>query len=441
MSSQGTTSGVPVNVTSNNVLYSFIGENLNGQISIIPTYNPAIIPPGPDGKVVTDLLVLAAQDPGSDLAGVVAALAALPNAAAVQAAIAQFNPIVDDALTQLSFAAAQQFQDLWMRQMGNGRCILAANCGDSCAKGVKRTAKEQASCDLKQKNGCFSEMNCENVDNYFEVWGDAFIYLANQDARDGFNGYNAQIYGGMLGFQGPLNQITSVGGAVGFANTGITRKNHSTFQTYDATVYLSVNPTNWYLDAAFSFDWNQYQDYRHIQFPGVDRTGYASYGGQQYTGLLAGGYRYYTEKCVVITPLASLQYSYLHVGGYHETGAGDLSLNVNSQNYNFLESGLGLKIGRTLQTEWGAFLPEVHGIWFYDYFGDSMDLTSTFSGLAAQSGPFPTNGPGNDKNWGDIGAGITFYSCSDLTLELVYNFEFSNTYHANEGLFKITKRF
>ncbi len=70
-----------------------------------------------------------------------------------------------------------------------------------------------------------------------------------------------------------------------------------------------------------------------------------------------------------------------------------------------------------------------------------MDLTTTLSGVAAASGSTVTEGPANDKNWGDIGAGLTFYSCSDLSVELVYNYEFSSTYHANQGLVKITQRF
>ncbi len=445
ISAQGTTSGLPVNVTSNNVLYSFIGNNLNGNITITPTLNP-VIPPVPGGGVssaLTALLAIAAANPGSDIATVVAALAALPTEAALADALLQLNPIVDGALPRVSFQAAQQFQNLWSKHMGYGRCVYATNCKDCCRC-------PQAECDTGQYSeccGCFSEINCANVCNRPELWVDAFGSFGDQEARDNFRGYNDQVYGGMLGFQLPMNRTTSWGLGAGYAHSHVHRtdlngnKNFSNIQTYDATLYLSYDPTHWYLDTAFSFDLNRYSDTRHIQFPGINRVATAHYYGQQYTALAATGYRFYTRSCWIFTPLASLQYSYLHVNHHREKGAGDIDLQVEEQDYNFLESSLGLKISRIIQTRGGAFVPEVHAMWLHDYFGDAMDLDTTFSGVAEQAGPFRTKGPSFDRNLGDVGAGITFISCSRLALELVYNYEFGKTYHAHEGLVKVTQRF
>jgi len=210
---------------------------------------------------------------------------------------------------------------------------------------------------------------------------------------------------------------------------------------YDGTAYLSFNPTDWYLDGAFSFDFNKYEDRRHIKFTGVNRTSKADYAGQQYTGLLAGGYRFY-KWCAIFTPLASLQYSYLSVNKYHEHGAKDLNLHVTGQHYNFLESSLGLKAARPIQTRNGVIVPEVHGLWLHDFFEDQMHLKTSFSGVAEESGAFVTKGPDLARNRGDVGVGVTFISCIDLAVEAVYNYEFSNKgWHANEVLVKISKQF
>src|SRR4029077_19205152 len=53
VSAQGTTTGVPVIVTSNNVLYTFTGLNLNGNIEIFPTLNPTVPLPSGAGSVFT----------------------------------------------------------------------------------------------------------------------------------------------------------------------------------------------------------------------------------------------------------------------------------------------------------------------------------------------------------------------------------------------------
>ncbi|HUD01974.1 MAG TPA: autotransporter outer membrane beta-barrel domain-containing protein [Rhabdochlamydiaceae bacterium] len=431
-------SGATVNVTSNNSLYSFIGSNLNGNITITPTLNPVIpLPPGA-GSVFTALLAIAAANPGSDIAAVVAALTALPTPAAIASALAQLNPNVNGAIPLMSFNAMKQFTNVWSKQMGYGRCVYATDCEDECCyREVRRKPKQKECCET----GCSTEINCENVCNTFEVWGDVFGYFGHQNRRDGFRGYDSQIYGGMVGFQAPLSQTSSVGLGGGYANTQIHERNKGSIQTYDLTAYYSYDATNFFADAAFSFDVNRYKSSRKIDFPGIDRTANAHYYGQEYTGLVDAGYRYYTSWCGVITPFASLMYSYLHVNGYHEHGASSLDLHEKHQNYNFLESGLGLKLSQIIQTSNGVFVPEIHGIWLHDFFRDRMDLTSTFSGVAEEAGSFETEGPSQDRNWGDVGTGITFITCSNLAFELVYNYQFGKTYHSQEGLLKITQRF
>ncbi len=353
------------------------------------------------------------------------------------------NPNAEGAIPQVSFEASKQFTNIFSQHMGYGRCVYATKCDEDCSKNVQRTKSQKANCELKKKEGCFSEMNCDNVENRYEVWGDAFGYFGHEDKRGDFTSYKSKIYGGMLGFQGPVNRVVSVGLGAGYAQSWVDRGNHndSVIHTYDGTVYVSYDPTHWYVDTALSFDWQQYHDKRHIDFPGIDRTAKASYDGQEYSAVVATGYRFYTKQCVIITPLASLQYSHLHVNKYHEHGAGDLSLHVKAQKYNFLESSLGLKLSGAIQTKKCAFVPEVHALWLHDFFADRMNLDATFSGVAEQSGSFKIKGPGFDRNQGDVGAGISFINCNRLAVELVYNYQFSKHYHANEGLVKITKRF
>jgi len=453
VSAQGTTSGLPVNVTSNSVLYSFIGENLDGNIAITPTLHPAITPPGGIGSVITSLLAVAANNPGSDIAAVVAALAALPSAAAINNALLQFNPIVDGALTRMSFESAKQFQQLWALHMTNGRCVYAQECDTDCyilgkngeyldRDGMPVSQAKQAECERKRNAGCDSSIDCDSVSNRWEVWADGFGLWGHQDRHHDSNSYNANLYGGMAAIQGPIIRELSAGIGGGYAHTHVdrTHDNDSTIQMYDGTAYLSFNPTHWYLDAAFSFDFNRYKDKRHIKFPGVNRTARADYVGRQYTALLAGGYRFY-KWCAIFTPLASLQYSHLDINKYHEHGAKDLDLHVKQQHYNFLESSLGFKAARPIQTRNGAIVPEVHGLWLHDFYTDSMHLRTTFSGVAKESGSFKTNGHGLDRNGGDVGIGITFISCVRLAIEAVYNYEFSKRWHAHEGLIKISQQF
>ena len=297
ISAQGTTNGLPVHVTSNSVLYSFIGNNLQGNVTITPTLNPAVIPPGGGGgvgSVFTALLTVAANNPGSDIATVMSAVAALPSAKAIQNALLEFNPIVDGALTRMSFDSAKQFQQLWALHMSNGRCVYAQECDKDCytqgengeylnADGQRVSRAKQAECQKKRDAGCDSSINCDSVSNRWEVWADGFGLWGHQDKHHGFNGYKANLEGGMVAVQGPIIQELSAGIGGGYAQTHVDRShdNDSTIKMYDGTAYLSFNPTDWYLDGAFSFDFNKYEDRRHIKFTGVNRTAKADYAGQQ----------------------------------------------------------------------------------------------------------------------------------------------------------------
>ncbi len=444
------TNGLPVNVTSNNILYSFSGLNTTGNIEIIPTYHPIALP-STVGAVFTALLTVAANNPGSDIANVMAAVVALPTPTAIADALAQFNPTADGALTRMSFDSTKQFQQLWALHMTNGRCVYAQECdcytrnenGEYVdSEGNPLSHEKQAECEKRRKAACDSSINCNTVSNRWEIWADGFGLWGHQKKRQGFNAYSANLYGGMIAAQGPITRELSAGFGGGYANTHVDRVHggHSMINTYDGTAYLSYNPTHWYLDAAFSFDFNRYRDQRRIQFTGVDRIAKAEYVGRQYTGLVAGGYRFY-KWCSIFTPLASLQYSYLSVNKYHEHGAGDLDLNVNEQHYNFLESSLGWKVARPVQTRRGAFVPEVHALWLHDFFGDAQHLQTTFSSVASEAPITTTNEPTLARNRGDVGAGVTFISCINLAVEAVYNYEFSNRWHAHQGLVKLSKQF
>jgi len=47
------------------------------------------------------------------------------------------------------------------------------------------------------------------------------------------------------------------------------------------------------------------------------------------------------------------------IGGYTETGAGDISLRVQARKYDFVESGLGVKVARYFSHAGGSFVPEL----------------------------------------------------------------------------------
>jgi len=248
----------------------------------------------------------------------------------------------------------------------------------------------------------------------------------------------------MAGFDTPLGSNTRAGIGVGYARSWIDGKTFDTntdANTYQAMAYIEHAQGPWYVYGDASFGWNDYSSRRHIVFTGVDATAQGDYSGQAYTGFATTGYHFFTQG-FTITPLASLQYTHVNVDSYSETGAGGLDLNVDSQSYDFLESGLGVHAARPFSYSNGTFVPEVHAEWFHELLNPTLQNTTTFTGGSPSS---TTPGFSTADDTLDVGGGLTFLSCNcsarTWSLEAVYDHYFANGYSADQGMVKFTGRF
>jgi len=145
-----------------------------------------------------------------------------------------------------------------------------------------------------------------------------------------------------------------------------------------------------------------------------------------------------------ITPLASLQYTNVSIGGFSETGAGAVNLAVQSQSYNFLESGLGAKVSHDFIYEGMGILPEVHAKWLHELTNPTPSQTASFA--VPGSASFSTTGLKTADDTYNIGAGITLLSCSCHTnswsVEAVYDYYVRNDhYSAQQAMIKLSMRF
>ena len=422
------TFGRTVTVTSNNIRWSFEGFNeVNnpGDVYIVPTLIPASdLVSNPDaaavGTVLDDLLPVAAANPDSDLAFIELQLGALPTAAALADALFQIAPASGLlGVNRESFNTTRQFQRVWLEHLQRNR--------KTCV--------------------CFTDNCCNSRQAVYEgprVWTEGFGYHGHQERKDDFNGYRANTWGTMLAVETPLlcNGLRA-GLGVGYASTDLKQRqygNKTDIDNYQGTVYLNYETACWFIDGGFSFGWNHYDGKRHISFGAVDRTAHAEYDGQAYTGFAVAGYqRYY--NCFEITPLASLLYTHLVFDDYTETGADSLNLHVNKQHYDYLESGLGLKIAYLLKARCGTYIPEVHSLWLHDFYDNGLDVTASFTGIGAVGGDFTNTGPRFDRNTGNIGGSITFVANNNWSIQLLYDYERSSSYFDHQGLIQLTYDF
>lgn len=309
-------------------------------------------------------------NPSTDMSNVLNTMEGLSKAQ-VASTLDTMVPEVDAGVTNTTASALNNFVGVSMDRVEN--VLTTATAAGSATSGV-------------------SSGEAGKVDG---LWAKGYGSYLAQDMRSGIAGYNAWNAGTALGVDHLFADTTTFGVSGGYAygkvNSDVNNAN-TIINSAQTTLYGGYQDKNspFFIDTAASFAYNWYNGRRDINVGGgLLRTANAVYGGQQYGAYLGGGYRFNFTDAIEFTPLLSLQYNNLRINNYAETGAGALNLNVGSQNYNQLQSGLGARVATTMNLKWGKLTPEAHGKWFYDFIGDPFALTSNFNGGGAA---FDSNG-------------------------------------------------
>ena len=289
------------------------------------------------------------------------------------------------------------------------------------------------------------------------VWMQGLGSHIKQDARQGIEGFKANLFGTMVGVDKVLDNHWRAGLAGGYGWAGVKSKTPGSpsdnINSFQGTLYgsydsLDLNKArqggkksyeavrnqlenSWYVDGMFSFTQDDYDSRREIWLGNTQRVAKADHYGQQYSTNFEAGYKFVFEKTknLEVTPFMSLGYNYLYMNKYKEDGANALNLTVNGEGFHQLEQGLGTKLAYPIATKKvGTFIPSVKGAWLYDYIGDRFETTASFSG----GGPsFNTQGAKPAKNGMLFGAELAFLNKGNMTVTGNWDIELKNQYMSN----------
>ncbi|SDL12668.1 outer membrane autotransporter barrel domain-containing protein [Maridesulfovibrio ferrireducens] len=202
------------------------------------------------------------------------------------------------------------------------------------------------------------------------------------DTHGGYDGYDYEsiIFSG--GYDRVIMDGFLAGISGGYAQTDADYKDtggsDSQLGSYSLGLYGSWFKDNWYVDTIFAGAYNEYDMNRPIPF--VNRTATADSIGYTMSAKTAGGYRFETGD-YGLTPMLSMEYTRFHQDGYIESGAGAANLSVEDINSNFLASGLGVKIDRSWETEFGQIIPEISAMWMHEWLTQDRNLTVSMTGM------------------------------------------------------------
>jgi outer membrane autotransporter protein len=232
------------------------------------------------------------------------------------------------------------------------------------------------------------------------------------------NGYTARLYGGVIGLDhGFIGNSLRLGFAGGYSEARIRSKDnsgHTRINGYQAGFSGAYNDSDkpYVLDAVLSYGYNDYDSSRQVAVGPLERTASSDYDGQQFSSYLEGGYRI-RGRHFDITPLLALNYTYLHLDGYTENGAGALNLAVKTQNYDTLQMGTGFRLSHAFETNGMLFTPELRFRYFYSVINDRQQSLASFTGGGTA---FETTGYRPAPSSFNIGARLEFFNKKNITV-------------------------
>ena len=422
------TNAAPVLVVNNNPRFTFSGvPTTTGDVNIVLSgvMPLAAFTTNSGANAVAPILDVNAAI-GSDLLAIQNAIAVLPNAASINNALTQLAPgSTNLAAPWVAGQATRLFEDLWMARVDE----IQDQCCDTC--------------EPKDAGAPTNSHKCKSSEQRSNWWGKGFGSRGRQGDTNNLNGFRSKALGLMLAYDMPLSNQTRIGVGAGYANTDIDGNNSSgrtEIDSYQLTAYVHHATGPVFIQGALTAGIDNYSGSRPIVFTGVNRTANADYRGQQYTALVTAG-KHFSFNETTITPLASLQVSRVNVNGYTENGAGDANLRIQRQSYDYVQSSLGVKAERRIQSGAKTFAPEVHIKWQHDFESTTTQQNASFTGSTAV---FTVNGIKQDRDLFNVGAGITFLSCNcgeeAWTVKGIYDYKWNKSNYSSNQLSIIASR-
>jgi outer membrane autotransporter protein len=340
------------------------------------------------------------------------------------AAFEQMMPTMYASLPTLAFNQANalnmnMFQRMWMQRIGgrgfSTRGLDPAPISDGKqivprdGKSVVRSSGKSVVSRAMEPELLAGE---DAADRWWGLFVDGNGIFSSADNISNLGRYNSQGGGVNVGLSYRWNNNLSTGVYVGYQ--GLQAKYDNGSRLVDNAVRFGTfaswgqewGPGEVYVNALVGGAYHGYSVDRKIQFGTIDRTARGTPGAWELDAALATGYNFEAGG-FVFGPVTSLQYTYLAVQGFTETGAGSLNLDVDPYNSSSLLYSLGAQVAYPIAVTTKLKLtPMLFASWQHEFLQNAYKINSAFVG-GGDPAPFSyeTNDPLRDFLYAGVGIG------------------------------------
>lgn len=245
-------------------------------------------------------------------------------------------------------------------------------------------------------------------------WLQGFGSYADQDKRQGVNGFTATTGGLAFGFDKQINNTLLLGVTASYARTDIDASfshNRTTADSFQSALYGSIERGAYFIDAQFGLVYNDYKGDRFINVGTVSRHANSDYSGYQILSHFELGRDMNLPNDLRFTPSIGFSWVHVGIGSYVEQGAGASNLRVDGQDYDIINLSLNGELARTWDVAGGKLTPEAHLGYNYEALDQQIQSVSTFSG---GGNAFTSTGFDPANHSVQAGLGFTFATDNNL---------------------------
>lgn len=258
--------------------------------------------------------------------------------------------------------------------------------------------------------------------NDLQLWAQPYGTAVNQGVRNGIDGYDADVYGLLVGGDVQVMDQVRLGLSLGYSDTNVVARGSngldgSDIEGYNVNLYGSYTEGAFFVDALLGAGWSDYETSRFVTLGNAVAKG--DFDGNTYSARVGAGYDLDAGSGFTVTPNASVSYTYLETDSYAETGGGGLGANVGELENDSLITSIGAKVAYDHETSMGTFVPYVEANWLNENGDDDQTITSSFIG-GGQT--FVTKSAGIERDAIQLGTGLDFYTDSNTKLGVHVDF-------------------
>jgi len=302
----------------------------------------------------------------------------------------------------------------------NGAIIIASFAAHDFAVNTIR----QRLANLRRGNSMGSGLSAGDQARDTGYWVQAFGSDIDQGDRGGVAGFDAETKGVTFGVDTKYRSDIRLGAAFSYSATDAdtnSSSNNTDADSYQLSLYASKDDGPWFYDATASYAKNKYDSARFITIGALTRIASADFDADQFGLEGTVGREYQYGEDTFLTPYLNVRWARLDVDGFTEEGAGAANQVVKGNDYDALESTLGVSLHKEIMTRSGStMVPEVHVAWKHEYLDDDLSITSAFTGGGAS---FATEGLDPADDGLNIGASLTVRSKDNLDFKVTYDYE------------------